>query len=45
MIDRKILYVSFGFVEVPEHYKEGEEMPAILKLWRAKGRKPAGKKK
>ena len=28
----KKLYASFGFVEVPEHYKEGEEMPAILKL-------------
>ena len=28
----KQLYASFGFVEVPEAYKEGEEMPAILKL-------------
>ncbi|MBR5960009.1 MAG: GNAT family N-acetyltransferase [Clostridia bacterium] len=28
----KKLYASFGFVEVPEAYKEGEEMPAILKL-------------
>lgn len=28
----KKLYASFGFVEVPEGYKEGEEMPAILKL-------------
>ena len=28
----KKLYASFGFVEAPEHYKEGEEMPAILKL-------------
>ncbi len=28
----KTLYVSFGFVEVPEAYKEGDEMPAILKL-------------
>ena len=28
----KKLYASFGFVEVPEHYVEGEEMPAILKL-------------
>ena len=28
----KKLYASFGFVEVPEYYKEGEEMPAILKL-------------
>ena len=26
------LYVSLGFVEHPEHYEEGEEMPAILKL-------------
>ena len=26
------LYASFGFVEDPEHYVEGEEMPAILKL-------------
>ena len=26
------LYLSFGFEEHPEHYKEGEEMPAILKL-------------
>ena len=28
----KKLYASFGFVEVPEHYKEGDEMPAVLKL-------------
>ena len=28
----KKLYASFGFVEVPEAYKEGDEMPAILKL-------------
>ena len=28
----KKLYASFGFEEVPEYYKEGEEMPAILKL-------------
>ena len=28
----KQLYASFGFTEVPEHYIEGEEMPAILKL-------------
>ncbi|MBR2716528.1 MAG: AAA family ATPase [Oscillospiraceae bacterium] len=28
----KKLYASFGFVETPEYYKEGEEMPAILKL-------------
>ena len=28
----KGLYASFGFVEVPEYYVEGEEMPAILKL-------------
>ena len=28
----KKLYASFGFVEVPEYYEEGEEMPAILKL-------------
>ncbi len=28
----KRLYASFGFAEVPEAYKEGEEMPAILKL-------------
>ena len=26
------LYASFGFVEAPEYYKEGEEMPAGLKL-------------
>lgn len=26
------LYLSFGFVEQPEHYEEGEEMPAVLKL-------------
>ncbi|MBQ9534625.1 MAG: GNAT family N-acetyltransferase [Clostridia bacterium] len=26
------LYASFGFVEAPESYKEGEEMPAILRL-------------
>ena len=28
----KKLYASFGFVEVPEAYKEGDEMPAVLKL-------------
>jgi len=28
----KKLYASFGFVEHPEFYKEGEEMPAILDL-------------
>ena len=28
----KKLYASFGFVEHPEFYKEGEEMPAFLKL-------------
>ena len=28
----KKLYLSFGFEEHPEHYEEGEEMPAILKL-------------
>ena len=28
----KRLYVSYGFIEAPEYYKEGEEMPAILKL-------------
>ncbi len=28
----KKLYASFGFAEDPAHYKEGEEMPAILKL-------------
>ena len=28
----KKLYASFGFVEAPEAYVEGEEMPAILKL-------------
>ena len=28
----KNLYASFGFVEAPEGYVEGEEMPAILKL-------------
>lgn len=28
----KKLYASFGFQERPEHYAEGEEMPAILKL-------------
>ena len=28
----KKLYASFGFAEAPEAYKEGEEMPAILKL-------------
>ena len=28
----KGLYASFGFVEHPEFYKEGEEMPAILEL-------------
>lgn len=26
------LYLSFGFEEMPEYYKEGEEMPAVLKL-------------
>ena len=26
------LYKSFGFVEQPEHYEEGEEIPAVLKL-------------
>ena len=26
------LYLSLGFVEHPEHYAEGEEMPAILTL-------------
>ena len=26
------LAYAFGFVEVPEHYMEGEEMPANLKL-------------
>ncbi len=28
----KKLYLSFGFEEQPEHYEEGEEMPAVLKL-------------
>ena len=28
----KNLYLSFGFEERPEQYKEGEEMPAVLKL-------------
>lgn len=28
----KKLYASFGFVEKPEYYKEGDEMPAVLKL-------------
>ena len=28
----KNLYLSFGFEEQPEHYEEGEEMPAVLKL-------------
>ena len=28
----KNLYLSFGFEERPEHYEEGEEMPAVLKL-------------
>lgn len=28
----KKLYALLGFVEAPEGYKEGEEMPAILKL-------------
>lgn len=28
----KKLYASFGFVEVPEQYEEGEEMPAVLDL-------------
>ena len=31
-IAAKTLYASFGFVERPEDYKEGEEMPAILTL-------------
>ena len=26
------LYLSFGFEEHPEHYEEGEEMPAVMKL-------------
>lgn len=26
------LYASFGFVEDPEHYEAGEEMPAVMKL-------------
>lgn len=28
----KKLYSSFGFVERPDLYKEGDEMPAVLKL-------------
>ena len=28
----KKLYASFGFVEEPKYYVEGEEMPALLKL-------------
>jgi diamine N-acetyltransferase len=28
----KNLYASFGFVEYPESFKEGDEMPAYLKL-------------
>ena len=28
----KKLYASFGFVEMPEYYEEGEEMPAKLTL-------------
>ena len=28
----KKLYQSFGFRELPEHYEDGEEMPAILEL-------------
>lgn len=28
----KNLYASFGFVEEPKYYVEGEEMPALLKL-------------
>ena len=28
----KKLYASFGFVEYPESFKEGDEMPAYLKL-------------
>ena len=28
----KKLYASFGFVEQPGFYKEGDEMPAVLKL-------------
>jgi len=28
----KKLYNSFGFEERPDHYEEGEEMPAVLKL-------------
>ncbi len=28
----KKLYLSFGFVEHPEHYVKGEEMPAVLTL-------------
>jgi diamine N-acetyltransferase len=28
----KKLYASYGFVEMHEHYEEGKEMPAILKL-------------
>ena len=31
-IAAKNLYAICGFVESPEYYKEGEEMPAILKL-------------
>jgi Acetyltransferases len=28
----KKLYASFGFKEIPEHFEEGGEMPAILEL-------------
>ena len=28
----KNLYKKFGFVEIPEYYEEGDEMPAILKF-------------
>ncbi len=28
----KKLYASFGFVERPDFYQEGEEMPAVMKL-------------
>ena len=28
----KKLYASFGFIEQPQFYKDGEEMPAFLKL-------------
>ena len=26
------LYLSFGFEEQPQHFEEGQEMPAVLKL-------------